>query len=738
MVRGRHRMGAALCGLTLLALVCVQAPSSPASASTDAVRRCAPTAQAQNVDARAVGCAAARRLADHVLRAGKSPRGWRCRVSRSAAASWTCHRGRAVVRFRALTHGSPQSSLTAAAPSSNFGFANGCFAAYSPAVNGYVTTDGNTGYRAVSGGPGAAMPFFFKPTGLGTYMLDDRGGGLVSVTAGSDVVRGYVPGSAAEWAPVSAGGGLFGLRSTSNARWLAVDTATGSLDTAAAAGNSARFEFAVRDGCTPYPEALVSASGTDSKGRNPDGTVFGFADPHLHITADLRAGGDVLYGESFDRFGITEALGHDADVHGPDGVLDVTGNLLRSGNPVGTHDTHGWPTFAGWPTHGTYTHQQIYYTWLQRAWLAGERLVTAQLIEDQPLCQLEPLRSHSCDETATIELELARLHALQDYVDAQSGGPGRGWFRLVYGPSQARDVIAQGKLAVLVGVEASNPFGCSEFLNQGRCTRADVDRGIALYRRLGISSMFIAHWVDNAFGGAALLGGATGTFVGALQVEQTGLAFETGPCPEAGQGSACNSKGLTDLGAYLVQRLMDAHMLIEVDHLSERARLTVLAMAEARHYPLVSSHTDTGGFWTPSDLRRLYALSGFATARPDTAANLAQKILSFRGYVGEGQFLGVGIGSDTGGFNSAPGPDPAAASHPLQYPFRSYDGNVQFFCQLAGTHVFNLNKDGVADYGLYPDLFAYMRQQPGGEEASRLLFRSAEGYLRTWEAAIRN
>jgi microsomal dipeptidase-like Zn-dependent dipeptidase len=641
-----------------------------------------------------------------------------------------------VVRFKARQRQEPP--VPSLSPSSKFGFASGCFAAFSPAAQGYLTTDGGTGYRVADGAADEAMPFFFKPTGLGTYMIEDRAGGLVSVASGDAVVRGYVPGPAAEWAAVDSGGGAFELRSTSNARWLAVDTPSGAIDSVAGPDGSTRFQFPARDGCTPYPEAPVSASGTPSKGLNPDGTVFGFADPHLHITADFRAGGDVLYGESFDRFGITQALGQDATAHGPDGSLDVTGNLLRSGNPVGTHDTHGWPTFAGWPTYDTYTHQQIYYRWLQRAWLAGERLVTAQLIEDQPLCQIEPRRSHSCDETATIELELARLHELQDYVDAQSGGPGQGWFRLVYDPSQARQVIAQGKLAVLIGVEASNPFGCSEFLNQPLCGRADIDRGIALYRQLGIRSMFIAHWVDNAFGGAALQSGATGTFIGALQVEQTGLSFETGPCPEAGQGTTCNSKGLTDLGAYLIQRLMDAHMLIEVDHLSERARLTVLAIAEARHYPLVSSHTNTGGIWTPSDLQRLYTLGGFATARPDTAENLAQKILSFRSYVRPGQFLGVGVGSDTGGFNAAPRPDPAAASHPLQYPFHSYDGNVLFFCQLAGSRTFNLNKDGVADYGLYPDLFAYMRQQPGGEEASRLLFRSAEGYLRTWEAAVRN
>jgi hypothetical protein len=180
---------------------------------------------------------------------------------------------------------------------------------------------------------------------------------------------------------------------------------------------------------------------------------------------------------------------------------------------------------------------------------------------------------------------------------------------------------------------------------------------------------------------------------------------------------------------------MDAHMLIEMDHLSERARLTVLQMAEARHYPLVSSHTNTGGFWTPSDLQRLYALGGFATARPDAADKLAQTILSFRRHVRHGQFLGVGLGTDTGGFSALPQPDPGAANNPLRYPFHSYDGKVQFVCQLAGPRKFNLNTDGVANYGLFADLLAYMRQQPGGAAASRLLFHSAEGYLRTWQAA---
>ncbi len=480
----------------------------------------------------------------------------------------------------------------------------------------------------------------------------------------------------------------------------------------------------------------------------------------------------MIYGEAFNRFGITEALGRDEEYHGPDGSLDVTGNLLRSGSPVGTHDTHGWPTFWGWPVNDTYTHQQTYYMWLKRAWAAGERLVVAQTVEDQPLCEIEPLRSHSCDETEVIKLEVQRLRALQDYVDAQSGGPRRGWFRLVYRPGQARRAIKRGKLAVLIGVESSNLFGCSESMGEPQCTRDDVDRGIREFRRLGIRSVFVAHWVNNAFAGTALEGGANGIFINAMNRYQTGRYFQTGPCPEPGQGEEvvfsapalealagfypafapllgqgpapvyppgkqCNVKGLTNLGEYLIGRLIANHMLIEVDHLSEKARLQVLAIAERHRYPLVSSHTNTGGFWTDSDLRRLYALGGFAVARPDNTGPLSARFLQLGRFRQGRRYFGVGLGTDTGGFNELPGREPDARSAPLRYPFLCYDRKVRLARQRTGERTYDLNADGVAHYGLYPDLLARMKQRKGGKAALRLLFRSAEAYVKTWRRAVR-
>src|SRR5207302_1961419 len=162
---------------------------------------------------------------------------------------------------------------------------------------------------------------------------------------------------------------------------------SGGIATGAARAARARLRFVSGHGCTPFPEAGLNAVGPAPHALNRDGTVFGYADAHLHITADHRARGRVESGESFDP-------------------------------------------------------------------------VNAQLVEDQSLCNLEPRKSHTCDETQVIELELEHLRALQDYVDAQSGGRGRGWLRLVSDPWQARQVIEQGKLAVLVGVESSNLFDC--------------------------------------------------------------------------------------------------------------------------------------------------------------------------------------------------------------------------------------------------------------------------------------
>lgn len=608
--------------------------------------------------------------------------------------------------------------------------------------------------RTVAGASDGSLSF--KPTGLGTFLLTDAAGQLVGEGPGLRSGGPETAGPAAEWQVRRTAPDTFTLTSTAGKGGLVV----GPDGRLALAARAAPLRLAAATGCTPFPEADLGASGTPARSRNADGSINGWADTHLHMTGDMRAGGSVMGGEPFDRFGIVRALADTSD-HGPDGGLDATGNLLRDGVPFGTHDVGGWPAFSGWPTNDTNTHTQLYHRWLQRAHLAGLRLVVAEIVEDEIICAIEPRRRYSCDETAAIKGQIARLRALQDYVDAQHGGPGKGWMRIVTSPAAARKAAAAGQTAVVIGVESSFPLDCKA---EGRpCTKRQVDQRLEALHRLGVRSMFVAHWADNGFAGAAIEGGVKGKFINAMQRVSTGRWFDVERCtdpsqgeeitalskleidvvsqffpataklktaklPTYGKGRWCNVRGLTRLGRHLVRRMMRKGMLVEMDHMSEKAREEVLDIAARERTPVVSGHNHTGGHWTSAELRRLARVGGLASQRLDDAAPLARAIVARRRV----QPSGVGLGTDTGGFATLPGRTKGAA---LAYPFRL--NGVTFERQVTGTRTFDVNVDGVAHYGLLPDLLADMARRPSGREAHRLLFRSAEAYVRMWERAER-
>ena len=57
------------------------------------------------------------------------------------------------------------------------------------------------------------------------------------------------------------------------------------------------------------------------------------------------------------------------------GAAQILEQVVTKQNPGTPHNTDGWPTFEGWPTHSSLTHEQVYYKWMERAWLdASEAL----------------------------------------------------------------------------------------------------------------------------------------------------------------------------------------------------------------------------------------------------------------------------------------------------------------------------------------------------------------------------
>src|SRR5262249_31271855 len=148
---------------------------------------------------------------------------------------------------------------------------------------------------------------------------------------------------------------------------------------------------------------------------------------------------------------INEALspGLDRYNHGPEHLRDTMGGLLATRAPIQPlYSNDGFPSFAGWPNFWEVSHQKVYQDWLYRAVQGGMRLMV-MFAEDSPiLCRISNNDGRDCeDEMATITLQLNAAYAMQDAIDQQAGGSGRGWYRIVTTPAEARQVIQEGKLA---------------------------------------------------------------------------------------------------------------------------------------------------------------------------------------------------------------------------------------------------------------------------------------------------
>jgi hypothetical protein len=610
-------------------------------------------------------------------------------------------------------------------------------------------------YRLVPAGD----PLHFRATDLGEYLLYDAERRFV--TAGG---RASEPSDDSVWRATRDGGRT--VLSNAGER-LRVD------------GRS-RFRLTRTTGCTRYPEAQVNVTGAPFQGVSPFQEVRGYVDAHTHGMAFEFLGGGAHCGKPWDRFGAPYAL-----TDCPDHVAGVNPlEAFLSSEPY--HDPVGWPTFVDWPAPESLTHEGTYYKWMERSWRAGQRLFVNLLVENNQLCRLYPLPvtgKNSCDDMDSIRLQAQRTYELQDYVDAQWGGPGEGWYRIVTSPWEARRVINDGKLAVVMGIETSVPFGCSfqvragEDVPDARCTKRSIDRQLAEVRALGVRQMELVNKFDNALSGVAGDAGSTGVVVNNANQLETGSYWDMRHCEPAVPGAHdknqyalpeiapdqqdalfgaigqvygqlgalplypppdhCNHRGLTDLGAHLVDRLAQHGMLIDPDHMSVAARDTLLDQVEERGYGgVISSHS-----WsTPDAYPRIYRLGGFIAPYAGDSTGFVEKWRRHLEWADDRYYFGIGYGADMNGLGAQGNPRGADVANPVTYPFRGL-GGVSVGRQRAGTRVYDVNVDGVAQYGLYPDWIEDLRlvadaERGDGDAITTDMARGAEAYLQTWERAL--
>lgn len=662
-----------------------------------------------------------------------------------------------------------------------------CFSIQSPENGNYMkryhkggAIDDGLGFHFENIPKESAAKFFMKPTSFGKYLLTDVEGRYFASHLPAEISAGKYAGEFAEWTINKEGNDRYSLHGTALNMKVRHNTDSNGmyffdLLNPFNFNSENTFKLIPTTGCKPFPEIETNVTGNVStlKG-NANEPVRGFIDPHTHITSYEFMGGKFMAGDPFHRWGVESALDDSKDLHGPGGSLDLIGNLYTFEDPNNRYDTRGWPEFPWWPNHYQMSHSGYYYKWIERAYLGGLRMMVTDLVENEVLCNVQKtinpaswINPNSCNTMDSIRLQAKRMNEMEAYIDAQSGGPGKGWFRLVDSPAEARQVIADGKMAVLMGVEASETFNCG---GKDTCTKATIDAQLDELYNLGIRTIYPTHKFNNQFGGSQAESGlmnlgnwlSTGHFFETMECDDHthGRQFDSGfpligdiPVFKQILDAAnlnpaydesiehCNQDGLSELGIYLVNRLIDKNMLIELDHLSNKSATETMDIVEARGYSgVVTTHSwmsDGKNGDVHNNTRRLFEIGGFGTPMNSNTHSIGNRISRYLDIIEQTPYLnGVGFATDMSGLAGQPGPRNDVNINPLKYPFTTEFGMV-INKQQSGNRTFELNNDGIAHYGMVADHLQDIREN-ASNRIYEAIMNSAEAYLQMWERAEAN
>ncbi len=681
----------------------------------------------------------------------------------------------------------PKTPPRTAVPQTRYAMAGGCYGIQAPDGT-WVVKSGDT-YASTGQDLGAAEPFHFQATDLGKYLLFDSSGQFLAVDSsplssplGHTVTAAGAPDQSGVWVVEKQGGFTF-THGTDSLR--AGDPMT--LD------KGSEFRLRLTDGCAEWPEITTNIEGRTFAGISPFQEVRGTTDAHTHGMAFEFLGGNTHCGRPWSPFGVTVALVDCPDHSATNGDGAVLEDFL-SGET--SHDPVGWPTFKDWPAPHSLTHEGTYYKWMERAWEGGLRVFVNLLVENNQLCRVYPLKSEkvltrnpTCDDMTTLRWEAHDMRKMERYIDAQYGGPGKGWYRIVTYPFQARKVINEGKLAVVMGIETSVPFGCSTIADPAdyhqdtpECSAEQIDQQLKMVYGWGVRQMELVNKFDNALAGVAGDSGAIGPLVNGANFLETQDFWKMKTCkPSYGDGvhdneqpttpvtfdaeqqdalfggiaqlfgdgvipaapvypyaaPHCNQRGLTTLGEHTIEGMAKRHMLFDPDHMSVKARQSSLDLLEKLKYPgVLSSHS-----WsTPDAYPRIYKLGGTVFPYAGDSEGFVDKWRQHLTWADPRFYFGFGYGADINGLGAQGDPRGSDAENPVTYPFTGW-GGVTVDQQQSGERTYDLNVDGVAHYGLYPDWFQDIAniadtENGDGDAITQDMQRGAEAYLQMWERAM--
>jgi microsomal dipeptidase-like Zn-dependent dipeptidase len=521
--------------------------------------------------------------------------------------------------------------------------------------------------------------------------------------------------------------------------------------------------------------AQSSADEIVGRDRARQGPVAnGFADLHVHMMGEDAFGGAWFHG-SYDREPMDCDGGFPPSDHARirqnisdllaacpsvsfaespllDAVFSVGGSaasefLAKTEGTQGDTGLHLRRTHAGrdFPRWDTIAHHAVWETWLRTAHERGLSLMVMSAVTFQFLCEMMPdaNRKRECDERADIDVQLDRVH---DFVRRNT------WAEIALSPREARRIIAEGKLALVLSIEASSVF-------------EDVGDWRPLFDAFyakGVRTLQIAHQLDNRFAGAALHNPIfhVAQFRKTCHIDTDCGATIGGKTLGFDVDRECkNMRGLTREGADFAREMMKRGMPIDIAHLSERGVAALYEVAkDAQYYPLYVSH---GHFreimnpelaktekTTPAEIIRIVrktgGMFGLRTADDETKDYVHASVPndchgSSKSFAQAFEFgakelkVGLALGSDFNGFIQQTRPrfgdfgacSAGFAEEADAQRARERDSGPR----PLGTE---FDEKGLAHIGLLPDLIDDLRGM--GVDMSPIA-RSAERFLVMWERA---
>lgn len=506
--------------------------------------------------------------------------------------------------------------------------------------------------------------------------------------------------------------------------------------------------------------------------------IGGFVDMHTHPRNDLSFGTQLFYGVPYGD--ISVSMGNCNEYHGSWGLGNLKGNVFRQKLAEQTeqqyhsdckHSAKGYPDFESWPSWCSVLHQQMWIDWIERAHHGGLNIMVALATNNHCIADAAETQGPYDDKQSMLN----SIQGIKDMVENSS------FMQIAYSAQEARTIVLNGKMAVILGIEMDNIGNFYSPADRPKGTfnenpnHNNIKQELDEIWDLGVRYIFPIHLTDNIFGGAAM-------YISAFSVankyntgkeftpepvstEQSGIAFNlTHPVLDTDPEADCiskialrlaggilpesvnpsrrenytfykstegmghrNSKGLTTNGRFALTYMMQKGFMIDIDHMSDKMVTEVLSIAEENDYPVNSGHNGLRGtkgseaHRTMEQYKRIHKLGGMAgLGHGDYASNFVSQYRQVHNIMGAGS---VAIGTDVNGFYPLPRPD---TNTQIQY-------DSTFTRSSTGKRVWDINIDGFAHYGLFPDYIKSWKVAGMTQQELDGFMRSAEHFVQMWE-----